>query len=364
MTKINDTKKLSINQKIDIYSRIASPQEAFVISRMTTGWTTAQNIFHGCGSLTQEEFTDIINTLLSKNVLLEKSNPEIHEKTPPTPVEIIIPVKRHYPHMEISEFSFSESLKNVPKTAIKEVVFLSRYGKNIDFYRRLGFQKEPFEKTPTMLKKRIETYHQFYNQIKQVSNKNIQFTEHLERSAKNITATEILLTPAKREKYDKKLIEQGIYTSKKEIEKKENSRIHYDEAIKLIDEGKLQQARNAIQIALQIEPENSEYIATKERITHINKQNAVKILLLRLEKNETLMWDERILQKTLAQLFEINNYISTRIKVAKILVEKKAFAVALEVLREASPTDKDTRNKVTALQKEIKKRYKAYKAQF
>jgi tetratricopeptide (TPR) repeat protein len=181
---------------------------------------------------------------------------------------------------------------------------------------------------------------------------------------KTINATEILLTPTKRERYDKKLIEQGIYTSKKEVKKQENSRVHYDEAIKLIDEGKLQQARNAIQIALQIEPENREYIAAKEQIAHINKQNAVKILLLRLEKNETLMWDERILQKTLTQLFEINNYTSTRIKVAKILVEKKAFAVALEVLREAAPTDKDTRNEISALQKDIKKRYKAYQAQF
>ncbi|MCK5808045.1 hypothetical protein KAH37_03555, partial [bacterium] len=320
-------------------------------------------IFHGCGTLSQEEVTNIITSLIASEVLLER-NSATQQESPSPFVEIVVPFKRHYPQMEMASFTLSPTLKDVPKTALKEVLFLSQYGRNIDFYRRLGFQKEPFAKNTETLSKRITTYHQFYNDVKQVSKKNAQFLKHLEKGEERIKATEILLTPEMRKEYDKKLIDQGIYISKKEVKKKKNSLIHYEEAVRLIEEQKLQQAMSSLQIALQIEPENLDYTALKERIIHINKQNAVKTLLLRLDKNETLMWDERILQKTLTQLFEINNYVATRMKVARILMKKEAYAVALEVLREANPTDKDTRNEITTLQKEIKKLYKTYKAQF
>lgn len=363
MSNNDEQKKIRINDKVDIYEKISSPEEAFLISRMTNRWMTPQELQYGCASYSSEKFTALLDSLIEKNVIITEDL--VKNQTEEKPLLIIqVPVEREYPQIEVSLFAMSKSLNHIPKNALKEILFLSRYGKSIDFYHRLELQKKPFDQTRKTIEKRIIAFDKFHTEMKEACASNEKILEHIRKSREVIANTTLLLDSEKRKVYDEKMIAQGIYKPKEKPIEMQNSIPHYDAAIQLRDKGKLQEAMQEINEALRISPNKAIYISTKESIFHQNKQNKVKVLLLRIEKNESVMWDERVLLKTLDELFELNNYVATRIKVAKILMEKGAFRSALTVLNEASPTDKETRKDVTALQKELRKQYKAAQSKF
>lgn len=363
MSGKNEQLKVRINGNVDIYERISSPQEAFLVSRMTTRWMTSQELQQGCASYSEEEFTSILQRLIENDVIITEDFNETHtEQT--TTLEIKVPVEREYPQIETALFSMSTSLKNIPKNALKEILFLSRYGKSIDFYRRLNFQKNPFTQTQKTIEKQIFAFTKFHTKMEEACASNEKILGHIRKSKEAIAITALLLDAEKRKEYDEKMVKQGTYKLKEKHVEKENSIPHYSAAVQLLEKGKLQEAMREINIAIRINPEKALYQSAKENIFNQSKKNKVKVLLLRIEKNESVMWDERLLNKTLDELFELNNFVATRIKVAKILMKKGAFQIALTVLNEAAPTDKETRKDVTSLQKELRKQYKSAQSKF
>ncbi len=350
----------------DLYNRIKTPEEAFLVSRISASWTTKEEIRRENSMFSDEEFDRILGSLVSKGVLLVdiKANEQTTSPGDHRSQQLLPPVQRHYPGLEIATLFLSPKLRNLSKDAIREIVFLSQYGKNIDYYRRLGFFKNPLSRTANEINKRIQEYTDFFDTASFAVEHHESFGKHLYKAVQIFNESKRLQDVAFKEAYDARLIQSGRYTLEQKQTMYMRGKQHYDEAKHLFESGLLQQAKSEISIALSGEPDNPEYTQLKDTIQYAIKQSKIKAVLLKLEQNATILWDERVVHKILSQLFALDDSVTLKMKVARLLHRRQAYALALDVLYDISTTDLDSRLKIRKLTKEIKKDFQEHKKKF
>ncbi|MCK5809370.1 hypothetical protein KAH37_10325 [bacterium] len=355
------TTKFRVMNLTDAYTKISTAEEAFILSRLTENWIDAGTLLSSCASFNEQDFYNMMKTLVRRKAV---ESDEEERKTVQTQQAqaIVIPIERRYPRLDIPAEILETRPKAVSEECIKEIVFLADYGEDIDLYRRLGLQDQPFNYATGSIRKRTIKYNTFFTQVRKEAT-SFELLKYLDAAEKAISATKRLLDKDQREIYDQKLKAKGAYAAKSD-EKVAIDELHYQAALKFIEAKKHISAMNEIKLALHLNPKSEKYRELEKKIIALQNRDAAQLLLIKLKKNETLMWDERVMKQTLSELFELDNSPSMHLDAARVLANKNAFQSAIEILNTIETTDTKTQEEINALVSDIKKRYKAYKNKF
>lgn len=358
--------KFRIINTDDAYAKVSSAEEGFIVSRMRDKWITGETLLSECPSFDENKFYNLMRVLVKKGVVesdvSEKRTVQTQEKQ-----EITKPFERRYPSLDISPKILENLPKSISEECMKEIIFLSEYGDSIDLYRRLGLQDNPFESSIGLIRERTIKYNTFFKQIKKECSKSTTLFqavfEHLDAAEDAIAATKILLDKEEREAYNQQLRNKGSYVNRTESEVPRDE-LHYNAAVAAIETQKHSTAKNEITLALHLNSRKQEYLDLEKKIAILLDKDAAKLLLVKLKKNESLLWDERVMRSTLKELFALDNSVDMHISAARVLANKNAFQIAMEVLNDAGDADAKTQEEIDALSSDIKKRYKVYKKKF
>ncbi len=354
----------------DAYTKVTSSEEAFILSRITEEWISAHDLFVACGTFDEAAFCTIIDDLVNKGII-ESNTPEKtaenaqKKKTVQTQKETALmpPVERRYPTLDIETLEISDQIKQLDESVVKEVMFLSYYGGTMDYYRRLGLHHDPFSHSISTIRGRIIKYHTFFTQLKRLGADSRAFLFHVNKAEQLIEETKSLLDRELKKQYDEQLKLQGKYTTDEEKHRMSGATLHFKSAQTFMEEGNLSRAKSEIKIARHLAPNNEEFSDLERKITALTREAEAKKLITKLLKDETLMWDERIMQKTIAEIFAIEDSPKMRLVVARVLNKKNAFQTAIDVLNDIDEPG-ELESEIDTLTTEIKKRYKEYKSRF
>lgn len=347
----------------EAYTKISTTEEAFILSRLTANWTSGSTLFSECPSFDENKFYNLMRVLVKKGAV-ECDAPKKRTVQTQQEQDLTRPVERRYPRLDIPELVLKRKPEALAAECIDEIIFLSHYGDGLDFYRRLGLQDNPFECSTSDVREKTIKFNTFFTQIRKKYPRYTEIIEHIDAAEKAINAAKVLLDKELRAAYNQKLKNKGAYASLNDKEEVARDVLHYNAALKFIEERKHNNAMNEIKLARHLESKNHDYIILEKKILCLQNKDSAKVLLITLERNETLLWDERVMKQTLSELFALDDSADMHIDVARVLANKNAFQTAIEILNEIEKVDDKTQEEIDALGDDIKKRYKIYKNKF
>ncbi|HSW60941.1 MAG TPA: hypothetical protein VLJ60_09090 [bacterium] len=327
---------------------IKSSNEAFLASKITTSWSSVEDLFKiVSGIMHRPEFDKTIASFISRGAVesddLTSKKIEVNEGRD----------FRNYGTIKFDPTELSEA-PQLPENLKKEILFLYYYGKNINYYRILNIPEllnAPQEK----IAKRCNCYRQLF------AGKNFEGIDTGSYFQKLVKAREAIRTacqiedPEIRKKYDAFLMTTSHAKSaagdKKKEEKIKTSIDRANErflvAMKLLHEKNVQQAYNEILIALHLDPENKEYLDFKNEISEKLKEEKTSTLFDALERNDLLLLDESKLESVIDNILELTEDSPlTHLKLAEIALEKEMPEMAIQHAMEAVRKDPDLKSKV------------------
>lgn len=328
--------------------QISSSKEAFLASKITESWQSRDDIFKAVsGVFSRKEFDLSVQKFIDLGAIEENVNKK---------KKII--VNNGIDFRDYIQVCFNESELNeapeIPDNIKKEILFLYYYGRSLDYYRMLNLEKSP-KVTAERVMEKCRYYRSLFAGRNFDSINMYGYRKKLERVRKLINGACKITDPEEKERYDAMLFSISAKTrddvAQNEIQS--SSQIadkHFVLAMKFSSQKQFKQAYGEVQLALQMEPENGEYIKFKRELKELLNEERSKQLFDTLENNEFILLDEEKLTTLIDDILELNDgSAQSHLKLAKIAIEKGMPEMALEHSYHAVKLDPDLKAEVAGI---------------
>jgi len=139
---------------------------------------------------------------------------------------------------------------------------------------------------------------------------------------------------------------------------------HFLNAMKLNHEKEFQKAYNEIMIAIHLDHDNKEYVDFKNEIAEKMKDKKTEDLFKALENNDTFIFDESKLEKTIDEILEFtDDSAQTHMRLAQIALSKEMPEMAIEHAVRAVSKDPDLKGKVDEIVKTADIKMKSFNSE-
>ncbi len=355
--------KLRVKVKnIDLMG-VASSNEAFIASKITSQWQDAEEIYQTVkGFLKRDEFYAVINSFVEQGgvekEVLKKPDSEYFSLNGTEDL-------RDYGAIVFDQRELNDA-PDLPLNLKKEILFLYYYGNSLNFYKVLNLSKG-VNSTDAEISYACNRYRQLLAVKNFIDIELGTYTNKVEKVRKILRKSFQLEDTSTKLKYDMFLKSQTDENGNKEhkirkIEKTEKkspediAMKHFFSAMKLFSEKEIEKAYNEIQIAIHLAPDNSEYKALKKEIDQAVEKEKINILIEAIEKDDSLIMDEKKLQKAVNKVLELTDSSPLMlIRIAESALEKEMPEMVIQYARKAADIDKDLEEKAETLIKKAEK---------
>ncbi len=278
--------------------------------------------------------------------LVEPEGPRIPPRSTISPEDASLPIFRDYSGYILSDEEISAP-GNLPLAIKQELVFLSKYGANLNFYKILGL-------SPSASDQEIRETHQRLKDFwdpRHFTGKDLgQFSEKINLARAIIERTGVLCDPEKRKKYDRLLLagekeksKISIENDKKDSSQKRKAEEHYAKATFLAAQESPETIREALTLikeAILLDPQNQEYKWLLQKLEKINRKYKIDAMLASLEQGDFELFDGEKMKKEIGKVLDLAGHTAEiHLKLARILMDKGLLVVARKLAYQSKRID-------------------------
>ncbi len=312
--------------------------------------------------MTIEEIVAAMSSIASRDIVLnhiqyfqargiiefaEPTKPQISARRTIPPDEISLPISRDYSGYLLADEEISAH-GDLSPTIKRELVFLSKYGANLDFYKILGISPDSSDQEVQETHQRLKDFFD----SRHFAGKDLgRFAEKLSLAQAIIERAGILCDPEKRKKYDRLLVGEkeggkhapSVENEKTSLSQKRKAEEYYAKATFLAAQDSFETIRNALSLAkeaLALDPQNREYKAFLQKLEKINKKHKINAMFASLEQGDFELFDGERLKKEIGKLLDLAGHTAeVHLRLARLLMDKGLLMVARKLARQSKQID-------------------------